>query len=122
MILHPSGRTAHHLNASLERTQIVAISGCRRCKLNCHVGRGKLRRVEVLLVVNIYDTHNFVATLLADRLNHLAHLAVADKCYVHCFECFFVYGICVHRGEEYMCLTTVIARNKAPAQVSVPRP
>lgn len=77
MVFHPSRRAAHHLHAARESLQIVAVSHMGRGELDGHIGRGKLRTVEVLLVVYIYDAHYFMAAAAGYLLNHPAHLAVA---------------------------------------------
>ena len=48
-----------------------------------NISRGKGLAVEVLLVVDVDYTYNLVATAKGYLLNHLAHLAIADKSYFH---------------------------------------
>ena len=62
----------------LEGAQIVVVGCCGIGKLDGHIGRSECRRIEVVLIVYVYDTHNLVATLLGDFLNHVAHFAVTD--------------------------------------------
>ena len=83
MLLHPTSRTTDHLHTLGPGFQVVAIGCLRSCKLNGHIGRCELWRVEVLLVVDVDDTHNLMAAVTGNLLNHLAHLSVAYQCYFH---------------------------------------
>ena len=66
-----------------ERLEVVAIGGSRIGELDGHIGRSELRRVEIVLVVDIDNTYNLVAALTGNLFYHVPHLTVADKCYFH---------------------------------------
>ena len=66
VVLHPTRRATYHLHACFPGTQIVGVGSCWRRELYSYVGRSKGCRLKVVLVIYIYDTHNIVATLLAD--------------------------------------------------------
>ena len=78
MLIHPPRRATDHLHALGPSLQIVTIGSLRSREFNSHISRCKLRAVEVLLVVDINDTHNFMTTAEGDLLDHLTHLSVAD--------------------------------------------
>ena len=83
VLLHPTRRTTHHLHALRPGFQVVAIGRLRSRELDGHIGRSKGLRIEVLLVVDVNDTHYLMATVQRDLFDHLAHLAVADQSYFH---------------------------------------
>ena len=62
----------------LESTQIVAVGSLRSRKLYRYISTLKGLRVEVLLIIDINDTHNLMTTAQGDLFDHLAHLTVAD--------------------------------------------
>ena len=76
MVVHPSRRAADDLHVVAESLEIVAISHMRCRELNGDIGGRKLRAVEVLLVVDINDTNDFVTSAKGYFFYHLAHLAV----------------------------------------------
>ena len=78
MFLHPSSRTRYHLHALGKSLQVVTVCSLRSCELNGHISRSEGLALKVLLVVDINNTHNFMATAFGDLLDHLSHLSVAD--------------------------------------------
>ncbi len=68
-----------------ESLQIVAVSGSRVCKLDGNIGRAELRTVDILRVIHVNLTYDFVATLQGDLLDHVSHLSVADQSYFHLY-------------------------------------
>ena len=78
VLRHPTRRAAHYLHTFCPGFQIVAVGRLRGGKLNGHIGRCKLRALKVLLIINVYDTHDFMTTVDGNLLNHLTHLSVAD--------------------------------------------
>ncbi len=90
VVLHPARGAAHNLHSLGKGTQVVAV-GCGRIgKLYGYVSRGESIAVEVFLIVNVDYAHNLVAAVQGYLLYHLAHLAVADKCYSHCYNAFIL--------------------------------
>lgn len=83
VVFHPSRRARHHLDVVRKGPEIVAVGGSRIGELDGNISRGKGLAVEVLLVVDVDYTYNLVATAKGYLLNHLAHLAIADKSYFH---------------------------------------
>ena len=85
MLFHPSCRTRNHLHIMCKSAKIVAISSLWSCKLYGNISRSKFWRIEILLVVYIYNAYYLVSTVFGNLLNHLAHLAVAYQCNFHVF-------------------------------------
>lgn len=83
MILLPARTARNHLHPFGKAFQEVTVGSLRRRELNGHVSRSEGLALEVFLVINIDNTHNFVATLTGYLLYHLAHLAVANQSYFH---------------------------------------
>ena len=77
VFVHPARRAAHHFHTSLPCFDVVAVCSLRGSKLNGNIGTPEGLAFEVLLVVNVNNTHNFVPTTQSYLLYHLAHLAVA---------------------------------------------
>ena len=78
MLLHPSCRAGDDLDTFGPSLQVIAISSLRSSKLDGYVSRSKSRRIKVLLIINIDNTHDFMTTVKGDLLNHFTHLPVAD--------------------------------------------
>ena len=112
MVFHPTSRTRNHLHVVRESLQIVAVSGSRVGKLNGNIGRAELRAVDVLRVIHVNLTNDFVATLQGDLLDHVSHLSVADQSNFHlylffiCFYSFFLFSLwrlllfCILQGQS----------------------
>jgi len=83
VVLHPASGAADHLHVVAESLLIVVKGGCGVGELDGDVGRGECGRVEILLIVDIDDAYNLMATLTGYLLNHMSHLAVAYQCYFH---------------------------------------
>jgi len=62
----------------LEGLEVVAVSCLRSSELYCDISTLKGIAVEVLLIVNVNNTHNLMTTAEGYLLYHLTHLAVAD--------------------------------------------
>ena len=77
VVLFPSRASANHFHSSLERAQNVVVGSIRVGKLYGNIGRSKGLGVEVVLVVDVDDAHDFVSSLLSDALNHVPHLSVS---------------------------------------------
>ena len=102
MVFHPTCRTRNHLHVVGESLQIVAVSGSRVGKLDGNIGRAELRTVDILRVIHVNLTYDFVATLQGNLLDHVSHLSVADQSYFHLylnFICFTLTDISVWQGE-----------------------
>ena len=84
VVLQPAGAAGHHLDAGFEGAQVVAVGGLRVGKLYGDVGTSEGFRVEILLVVQVDDAHDFMSTAAGDAFYLLAHFAVAYQCYFHC--------------------------------------
>ena len=78
MLLHPPSRAGDDLDTFSPSLQVIAISCLRSSKLDGYVSRSKSRRIKVLLIINIDNTHDFMTTVKGDLLNHFTHLSVAD--------------------------------------------
>ena len=62
----------------LECAQVIAVCCLRGRKLYRHISTLEGLAVEVFLIVNVDNTHNFMSTAEGYLFYHLAHLAVAD--------------------------------------------
>ena len=80
VVLQPAGAAGHHLDAGFEGAQVVAVGGLRVGKLYGDVGAPEGFRVEILLVVQVDDAHDFMSTAAGDAFYLLAHFAVAYQC------------------------------------------
>ena len=78
MFLHPSCTTAYHLHVVLKGTKIIAICSLRSRKLYRYISTLEGLAVEVILIVDVDNTHNFMTTAQGYLLYHLTHFAVAD--------------------------------------------
>ena len=83
MVFHPSCGAANHLNVLCERLEEVSVCGLRSGELYRHIGACKCLALEILLVIDVYNTYNLMATAQGNLLNHLSHLAIAYQCYFH---------------------------------------
>ena len=77
MFLEPPCRAAHHLHVVTEGTQIVVVCHVGGGELDGHIGTAECRTVEILLVVDVYDTDNLMAAADSNLLYHPTHLAVS---------------------------------------------
>ena len=75
VVLQPAGAAGHHLDAGFEGAQVVAVGGLRVGKLYGDVGAPEGFRVEILLVVQVDDAHDFMSTAAGDAFYLLAHFA-----------------------------------------------
>ena len=78
MFFHPSCTTTNHLHVVLKGTKIIAISSLGCCKLYRYISTLEGFAIEVLLIVDVDNTHNLMTTAEGYLFYHLTHLAVAD--------------------------------------------
>ena len=78
MILQPARRARHYFHALRPSLQIVAVGHSGIGELNGHISRAESIALEILLIVNVNNTHDFMTTAAGYLFDHLAHFAVAD--------------------------------------------
>ena len=83
VLCDPSCATAHHFHALFPRFLEIAVGRSGIGKFDGNFCRTKSIAVEVFHIVYINNRYNFVTTLFGDVLNHMAHFAISNECYLH---------------------------------------
>ena len=78
MFGYPSRTARHHFYPGGKSLQIIVVCRLGRSKLNRHICTPESFRSEVFAVVDVDDTHYFMATFQSDLLYHVTHLAIAN--------------------------------------------
>lgn len=78
MFGYPSRTARHHFHPGGKSLKIIVVRRLRCSKLNSHVCTPESFRSEISTVINVDDTHYFMATFQSDLLYHVTHLAIAD--------------------------------------------
>ena len=90
MLFEPASAARYDLYTGCESLHVVVVGHHGVGELDGHIGRAEGLGGEVVLVVYIDDADNLVSALKGNLLNHLTHLAVTYKCYLHMFLYFIV--------------------------------
>lgn len=78
MFGYPSRTARHHFYPGGKSLQIIVVCRLGCSKLDSHICTPESFRSEVFAVVDVDDTHYFMATFQSDLLYHVTHLAIAN--------------------------------------------